>query len=455
MGDMIDITDLTLIDMTDPAVRPDGPEVRGARTAHWCARTPMGLAVLRYDTLTALLGDRRLAQGSHRILTAQGLTEGPLVEWMNSMILSMEGEDHRRVRRLVSRAFTPRAVTALRPRIREIINELVDGFPDGRDTGATVEFMAAFADPLPARVICELLGVPPELQETVRGWANDLGLAFSYTAAANLERIEAALAGVFAATDSLLAVRRAHPGPDLLSALLAAESDGDRLRPDELRSIVASLLFAGQDTTRHQLGLAMSLFLHHPEQWALLATHPEHADAAVEEIVRVSPTTPVTGRLAAEDLEVDGVAIPAGTHLTMLLAAGNSDPAMFTDPDRFDITRPRPTPLTFGAGPHYCLGASLARAEMAEALPILARRLGPIQAAGEPRWRPAFGITGPITLPIRYGVPASSALRNLRVGRVASGGDPELHGDPGPASGSEEARQPDSSLYDVTDRSCD
>jgi cytochrome P450 len=400
MSSTIATTELALIDVSDPEVRPDGPEVRAARAAHWCARTPMGLAVLRYDKLTSLLGDRRLAQGSHRILTAQGLTEGPLVEWMNTMILSMEGDDHLRVRRLVSRAFTPRAVTALRPRIREIVDELVDAFPG---PGTTVEFMEAFADPLPARVICELLGVPPSLQDTVRGWANDLGLAFSYTVAANLERIEAALAGVFAATDRLLAARRADPRDDLLSALLAVEADGDRLRPEELRSVVASLLFAGQDTTRHQLGIAMSLFLRHPEQWALLAARPELAGTAVEEVVRVAPTTPVTGRVAVEDFEVDGVRIPAGTHLTMLLAAGNADPAVFTDPDGFDITRPRPASMTFGAGPHYCLGASLARAEMAEALPILARRLGPIEAAGEARWRPAFGIAGPITLPIRHG----------------------------------------------------
>ena len=250
----------------------------------------MGLAVLRHDKLTMLLGDRRLVQGSHRILTAQGLTTGPLVEWMNTMILSMEGDDHLRVRRLVSRAFTPRAVTALRPRMCEIAHELVDGFPAGG--GGTVEFMAAFADPFPARVICELLGVPPDLQETVRGWANDLGLAFSYTAAANLERIEAALAGVFAATDRLLAARRAAPADDLLSGLLAAEADGDRLSPDELRSIVASLLFAGQDTTRHQLGLALALFLRHPDQWALLAARPELAGGAVEEVVRVAPTHP-------------------------------------------------------------------------------------------------------------------------------------------------------------------
>ena len=113
----------------------------------------------------------------------------------------------------------------------------------------------------------------------------------------------------------------------------------------------------------------------------------------------------MTGRIAVEDLEVDGVAIPAGTHLTMLLAAGNSDPALFVDPYGFDITLSRPAPLTFGAGLHYCLGASLARAELAEALPILARRLGPIAPGGGASWRPAFGITGPVTLPIRFGSP--------------------------------------------------
>jgi cytochrome P450 len=262
--------------------------------------------------------------------------------------------------------------------------------------------MDAFADPYPARVICELHGVPPELHEAFRGWANDLGLAFSYTAAANLQRIESALSGLYAATDALLAQRSAEPRADLLSALIAAEADGDHLSPEELRTMVATLLFAGQDTTRHQLGNAIAVLLRHPEQWALLARRPELAAQAVEEVVRVAPTTPVTGRVATEDIEVDGVEIPADSHLTMFLAAGNTDPAAFgADPDRFDITVRRPAPLTFGAGIHYCLGANLARAEMAEALPLLARRLGPIQADGDPVWRPAMGIAGPVTLPIR------------------------------------------------------
>ncbi|WP_433292794.1 cytochrome P450 [Pseudonocardia sp. CA-142604] len=390
---------LPYLDIMDPAFRPDGAEVTAARAAHWCARTPIGFAVLRYDKLAELLADRRLRQGTYRILTAQGLTEGPLVEWMNSVILSVEGDDHTRLRRLVSRAFTPRAIAELRPRMIEIANELVDSFLDA----GRVDFMEAFADPYPARVICELLGVPREQHDAFRGWANDLGLAFSFTVADNLERIEAALAGLHAATDELLAERRARPTGDLLSALIAAEADGSRLSTEELRTMVTALLFAGQDTTSHQIGNAIAMFLRHPEQWALLARQPELAAQAVDEVIRVAPTSPLNSRIATEDLEVDGVAIPADSHLSLFATAGNTDPAVFgADADRFDITASRRPLLTFGGGIHYCLGAHLTRVEMAEALPLLARRLGPIELDGDPTWRPATGIAGPVTLPIRF-----------------------------------------------------
>lgn len=389
---------LPYVDLLDPALDPGGPQVRAAREARWCARTPMGLAVLRYRPLSTLLADRRLAQGSHRLLTHQGITEGPVVDWMNAILLTVEGDDHTRLRRLVSRAFTPRAVEALRPVMRRVANELIDGFA-GR-----VDAMAAFADPYPARIICELLGVPPAWHDRFRGWANDLGLAFSYTAAAKLGRIEAALAGLNAATDALVAARRAEPGPDLLTALIAAEADGDRLTADELRTMVTTLLFAGQDTTRHQLGRTLELLAEHPAQWALLGARRDLAGAAVDEGLRLAPTTPVTGRVAVADLDLDGVAIPAGTHLSMMLVAGNTDPEVFgPDADRCDITLTRPAPpLTFGAGVHHCLGRVLARVEMAEALTLLARRLGPVALDGEPVRRPPAGITGPVTLPIRF-----------------------------------------------------
>lgn len=415
MNIIVAATELPFLDLLDPGFRPDGPEVRAARAEHWCARTPMGLAVLRHRQLCALLADRRLAQGTHRVLTSQGITEGPLVDWMNTMILTVEGAEHTRLRRLVSRAFTPRAVDGLRPVMRQVVDGLVDRFaPDGR-----VEFMAGFADPYPARIICELLGVPAELHEAFRGWANDLGLAFSYAAAANLARIEAALAGLHAATDDLITARRSRPGPDLLSALIATEADGERLTAAELRNLVATLLFAGQDTTHHQLGRTLELFLRHPDQWALLGRRPDLAPAAVGEGLRLVPTTPITGRVAVADLDVEGMHVPAGTVLSLLLAAGNTDPDVFgPDADRFDITATRPTSaLTFGAGIHYCLGAVLARTEMAVALPVLARRLGPMELDGDPVQRPALGIVGPVTLPIRFG--AGSPVDPGQVGTAA------------------------------------
>jgi cytochrome P450 len=210
--------------------------------------------VLRHAPLAALLSDRRLVQGTHHVLTGQGLTDGPLVDWMNTIILTIEGADHTRLRRLYNKAFTPRAVQALRPLMRQVAGELVDRFVDRFVDVGRVDIMAEFADPYPARIICELIGVPAQWHNRFRGWANDLGLAFTYTAAANLERIESALAGLNAATAQLITAHREHPGDDLLSALIAAESDGDRLTAADLQVTLTGLLFAGQDTTRHQLG---------------------------------------------------------------------------------------------------------------------------------------------------------------------------------------------------------
>jgi cytochrome P450 len=342
--------------------------------------------VLRHDALVALLADRRLVQGSHQLLTVQGVTEGPIVEWMNAILLSIEGADHARIRRLVSRAFTPRSVAALRPRMRAIAHDLVARFPAGR-----MELMGDFARPYAAEVLCELLGVPPGRRDAFRGWADDLGLAFSYQVRAHLERIEAALRGLNAAAEELIADRRADPGGDLLSELVAAEEDGDRLSSAELRLLVSTLLFAGQDTTSHQLGHAVALLLDHSEHWDLIAGRPDGAERVVEEVLRVAPTVPATGRIALVDLDVDGIPVPAGTRMSMFLAAGNTDPATYgPDADAFDPTACRAAaPLTFGAGVHYCLGANLARASWPRPCArwrAWARSRPTARPAGGPRW---------------------------------------------------------------------
>lgn len=390
-------TDVVIFDPFDPAFRVTSPEVRAAAEASWWARTPIGLAVLRYQDCAALLRDRRLRHGILDALAAQGVTSGPFFDWLGSTLLNLEGEPHQRLRRLVSAAFTQRRVDRLRPVMRSAAHELIDTF----SAAGSCEFMAAFADPYPARIIAELLGIPDEEFSAFLGWATDIGLGFGTTAAAELPRIEAALAGLCACCDELVARRRRDPGDDLISALITAADSSGRLTDAELRILFSTLVFAGQDTTRNQLGLAMTTFADHPEQWRLLAEHPELAGTAVEELMRVNPATPMIWRVATEDFSHHGVDIPAGTHLALFLAAANTDPSVFGAAP-FDITAQRPAQLTFGGGIHYCLGAGLARTEMCEALPILAARLPDAVIVGPVAFRPPVGIFGPITLPLRF-----------------------------------------------------
>jgi hypothetical protein len=222
-------------DVLDPAFRVDSPEVRAAADAGWWARTPIGLAVLRYQECVALLRDRRLRHGSTGWLTARDVTSGPFAEWMHTMLLNIEGEPHQRQRRLVSAAFTQRRVERLRPFMRSTTHELVDTFA----ATAHCDFMTAFADPYPARVIAELLGIPDEQFDDFLGWANDMGLGFSPAVAEELDRIETALTGLYACCDELVARRRREPGDDLISALVAAADDDGRLTGDELRIMVS------------------------------------------------------------------------------------------------------------------------------------------------------------------------------------------------------------------------
>jgi hypothetical protein len=255
--------EVALLDILDPAFRVDAPEVRAAADAGWWARTPIGIAVLRYQECLALLRDRRLRQGSVDALAAYGVSSGPFVDWLRTTLLSAEGQVHQRLRRLVSEAFIQRSVDRLRPFMRAKAHELIDRFADD----GSCEFMTAFADPYPAWVIAELLGIPGERFDAFLGWATDVALGFSPSAAAQQHRIDAAVTGLGDCCDELIAQRHANPGEDLISALIAAEADGQRLTGDELRTMVSGLVFAGQDTTRNQLGLAMLTFIQHPEQW--------------------------------------------------------------------------------------------------------------------------------------------------------------------------------------------
>jgi cytochrome P450 len=372
---------------------------RSARTQSWYAQTPTGLLMLDYEAVHWLLHDPRWRQLGADALAGAGIHEGPLWDWFHQIMSNQEGADHTRLRRLVSKAFTPRQVERLRPIMRATAVEFLDRVtPDGR-----CEFVEAFAAPYPVRVIGGLVGVPPEDFARFHAWSRDLSLAFGSRIAEERPRIEAALGNLCDYADGLIAARRRTPADDLTSALVAVEEAGDRLSPDELRAMITVLIFGGQDTTQCQLACAIATFVHHPDAWRRLAEEPALAPAAAEEVLRFEPAGSGSPRVATEDLTYRGLEIAAGTIALPSGPAANRDPKIYADPDHFDILRRHPRPmLTFGGGVHFCLGAAMARAEISEALPLLARRLPELAPDGEAVWRTSALIRGPESLPIRF-----------------------------------------------------
>jgi cytochrome P450 len=377
-------------------------QVRRTAERSWIARNPFGFSVLHYDDVVAVLRDKRWHSAAARIPEMYGVTDEAFLARRRTSILSAEGDEHTRLRRLVGQAFSPRAADRLRPFMRDVINDLVDAVaPSGR---ADIAF--DICEPYPIPIICELLGAPKEDWQLFSRLATDVLRIFNGTLNEDLPVIVAAQDELDAYTRELIAERRSRPADDLITALIAAEEAGDKLSEEELVMMVEAVIVGGTDTTRNQLGCSVALFAEHPDQWALLAERPEIAPRAVEEAMRYFGAIRGTGRFASEDIEYRGVLFPAGTLVTPSMSAANRDPAVFTDATRFDITRePSGQPqLTFGSGIHYCLGAALARAELQEALPLLATRMPNLQIDGAITWKPSsVGIFGPEHLPVRFG----------------------------------------------------
>jgi cytochrome P450 len=391
-------TAVPFFDVADPAFSVSSADVHEARENGWYARTRYGLAVLRYDQAARLIRHPNLRQGSVAWPAHHGITSGPFAEWWAGWVLNMEGEDHQRLRRLLNPAFSRRLVEALVPRFTELAGELVGSFAEpGR-----CEFMAEFAEPYAARVIAIILGIPEGEWPTIAADSAAVGLATGVHIREALPRIEAALANLYAYADALIAGRRARPRNDFVTALVEAHADGDRLSARELRDSLVLLIFGGFDTTRNQLGLAMQAFIDHPRQWRLLAARPELGPAAVEEVMRVSPTTTWVTREAVADFTFDGLDIEAGTTIHLFCEATGTDPRAFGHAG-FDITATgRPGHFGFGGGVHYCLGHLVARTDMSVALPLLARRLREPRVCGEAVWLPCSGNTGPARLPVAF-----------------------------------------------------
>lgn len=386
------------LNIFDPEFHYEHPSIAEAREQSWYADTPLGPIVLRHDDVWALLRDRRLVPGGRRYMHKIGITEGPLYDWFVNMLASTPPDDHKRLRALVTKAFSPRMVENLRPVVRSIAERLAAQIAEGGDG---CEFVEAFAEPLPALVMCEMLGVPAEEYDQFHRWANEIGLVFNTSA--ERERSEGAVLGLSEYVESLVARRREAPGEDLISALIEAEEAGQRLTTAELLNLLVLLVWAAQDTTARQLGRAVVAFSEYPEQWELLRQRPELVPNAVEEICRWSPQARVTFRAVNEDLIHRGLELPTDTMVLFSIWSANRDPRAYDDPDRLDVTVARePRQLVFGGGPYTCLGAGAARLELAEGIAVLVRRFAPPSVTGPITWGPPTAmIHGPHQLPLR------------------------------------------------------
>jgi cytochrome P450 len=370
-----------------------------ARSQHWLARTPLGFSLTSHADAVACLRDRRFHSALSLITRMAGVEDDGYMERRRRSILAMEGEEHTRLRRLVAPAFTPGSADRLRPFMREVISGLVDEVvARGR-----CEFVADVCEPYPIPIVCELLGAPAGDWKLFSRWATDIFRIFNQDLAADMPTIERATTELEAYVRALIAERRLDPREDLLSALIAVEEAGDRLSTDEMAMLAEAVLMAGTDTTRNQLACCIALFAGHADQWARLAEDPGLVPAAVEESMRYLGAVRATARVVSEDVEYRGVLFPEGTLVSISLAGVNRDPGTFPDPDTFDITRRRGAQhMTFGSGIHHCLGAALARAELQEALVVLARRIPAFTLDGPVEWKPpTFGIWGPARLPLR------------------------------------------------------
>jgi cytochrome P450 len=401
MATSVENLDLPHLDLMEAVGRDEARDrIRVAQGAHWLARTDFGYVAIRYEDVAAILRDRRFHSSFSMIAEAAGMIDDEFLQSRRKSILALEGEEHARLRRLVAPAFTPRSADRLRPFMGQVVNDLVDGFADqGR-----CELVGDLCEAYPIPIICELLGAPRQDWKLFSAWATDIFRVFNGNFAEDLPASKKASTELDAYVADLIEERRKAPREDLLSDLIAAEQDGDRLSGEELVMLAEAVLMAGTDTTRNQLACSVALLADRPDQWAALAERPELATTAVEETMRYLGAVRGTSRFASVDIEYRDVLFPAGTMLAVSLTGANFDPDVFLDPSGLDIARAVKSPqLTFGSGVHYCLGASLARAELSEALPILARRMPNLALDGPIEWKPDnVGIWGPARLRLRF-----------------------------------------------------
>jgi cytochrome P450 len=396
--------DLPVLDLTDPAWWRRPAELtapmheRGAVAAFVPAFDTVSF--LRYDDCLRALTDQRLAAMGARYFEMQGWTEGPFVDWIRLNVVMMNPPGHTRLRALVTRAFTPKAVASMREVSQRVARELCD---EVDASGGTVEFVHDWARVLPLRVVCEMIGIPTVDVTQMAEWAEGLAVASGMADVGAREAGDRAMQGFSAYVSSMIDERGRSRRDDLLSALIDVEESGDRLAMDELVAMVVQLIFAGHETTQNLVGNGMYRLLEHPEQFALLAGEPGRIPAAVEEMLRYDPPIIFTSRIATEAIEVAGLGIGADQLVMLNLTAANHDPVQFPEPERFDVTRPEVRHLSFGHGVHFCLGAALARLEARVVFEELLSRIPDWHVEPDQvTWVRSSSVRGPASLPCEF-----------------------------------------------------
>jgi len=391
--------------LTESTRRNPYPMYDGVRGVHPVVHDPRSGSWMLFD----YEGARRALEDHDAFSSSPWTANRPSPEWF----IFFDAPRHTRMRGLVSRAFTPRSIAALEGRIRELSRGLLDRAIERGET----DLAADVAIPLPLMVIAEMLGIPVGDRPQFRRW-NDMILDLSYTLQQNDRKEEAARAYRAASAEMqdyitrLCDDRRARPADDLLTRLVEAEVDGERLSDAEILGFFQLLLIAGHETTANVIGNAVLCFIEHPDQLARLRAAPELLPSAIEEVIRFRSPVQWLLRFTRRDVELHGHVIPAGATVLPMIGSANRDPRQFAYADRFDIARSPNPHIAFGHGVHFCLGAPLARLEARVALGDLLARGVDFELATDERWEPrrALHVHGPTRLPIRFHAPARARV---------------------------------------------
>lgn len=389
-----------------PAFRVDPyPSYRRLRETAPVYKSPVFGSILlsRHRDVSALLGDARFLTDRTQATLAKRMgmfeaLEPTLRDAVTKSLLMIDAPDHTRLRRLVSRAFTPRVIGRLEDRVEQLVAELLEEMASKPDP----DLIRDLGDPLPLLVIAEMLGVPVEDRAQLKSWSNGaVGILDPLQAEGGMGSIEQAFDGLSAHLDRVFADRRLNPKDDLVSALVAVEEQGDVLSEAELVSLCLLILVAGNETTTNLIGNGMLALLRDPVARRRLQDDPSMAKTAIEELLRYDSPVQSTDRVAREDLELHGHRVKKGDVVGAILGAANRDPDVFSNPDTLDLTREENPHLSFGHGVHFCLGAQLARLEGRIAITRLLERFPDLDGERDPRsWKRSLVLRGMLSLPL-------------------------------------------------------